>query len=132
MCSSDLKILSQKLYNEVTPLLNELETSDGARKAYELVLQKRMLTDDYFAGKLNLLKGAEAWEELKNDFRLQELIAEVMLTIRENIFEHISLNESTIRTIFRMVKICIDKKTISNSELQLAIDSDVEIGRAHV
>lgn len=120
------KILSQKLYGEVTPLLSELETSEGARKAYESLLQKKIIGDEYFAGKLNLLKGEGAWDALKDDFRLQEVIAEVMLTVRENIFEHISLNDSTIGIIFKMAKICIDKKTITNQELVNAIDSDVD------
>lgn len=120
------KILSQKLYNEVTPLLSELETSEGARKAYESQLQKKMLGDSYFTGKMNLLQGANAWDALKDDFRLQEVIAETLLLVRENIFEHISLNESTIGIIFKMAKICIDKKTITNQELLNAIDSETD------
>jgi hypothetical protein len=103
-----------------------LETSEGARKAYESLLQKKIIGDEYFAGKLNLLKGEGAWDALKDDFRLQEVIAEVMLTVRENIFEHISLNDSTIGIIFKMAKICIDKKTITNQDLVNAIDSDVD------
>ncbi len=78
-------ILSQKLYNEVTPLLNELERSQGAQSAYESLLQKRILGDDYFKGKINLLEGSNAWANVKDDFRLQEIVAEVILTIRENI-----------------------------------------------
>lgn len=120
------KILSQKLYNEVTPLLSELETSEGARKAYEAHLQKKMLSDDYFKGKLNLLQGADAWEVLKDDFRLQEIIAETLMTVRENIFEYVSFNESTIQIIFKLAKICINHKTIANQELKSAIESDVD------
>lgn len=107
-------ILSQKLYNEVTPLLNELERSQGAQSAYETLLQKRILGDEYFKGKINLLEGANAWASIQNDFRLQEIVAEVVLTIRENIFEHISLNEQTIGIIFNMLKICINWKKVES------------------
>lgn len=107
-------ILSQKLYNEVTPLLNELERSQGAQSAYESLLQKRILGDEYFKGKINLLEGSNAWANVKDDFRLQEIVAEVILTIRENIFEHISLNEQTIGIIFNMLKICINWKKVES------------------
>jgi len=123
-------ILSQKLYNEVTPLLNELERSQGAQNAYESLLQKRIIGDEYFAGKVNLLKGADAWESVKDDFHLQEIIAEVMLTVRENIFEHISLNEQTIGIIFNMLKICINWKKVEaqypDAEFLAALKSDVD------
>jgi hypothetical protein len=120
------KILSQNLYNKVTPLLSELENSEGARKAYENILQKRIIGDEYFSGKINLLQGANAWDALKDDFKLQELIAEVMIMVRENIFEYLSLNDSTIKIIFRMFQTCIDKKLIVMPEILEAIDSDVE------
>lgn len=119
-------ILSQKLYTEVTPLLTELENSEGARKAYETILQKRIIGDEYFSGKINILQGANAWDALKDDFRLQETIAEVMILVRENIFEYLSLNETTINSIFKLFKICLNKKLITQPELLEAIESDVE------
>ena len=110
-------ILSQKLYTEVTPLLAKLESSFGARKAFETLLQKRLFADNYFSGKVNLLQGENAWESLKNDMRFQETIAEVMITIRENIFEHITIDDETIVTIFDLFRVCINKKKIMHPEL---------------
>lgn len=116
------KVLSQKLYNEVTPLLNQLENSQGAQKAYESLLQKKIIGDEYFKGKLNLLNGANAWDGIKDDFRLQEVIADVILIVRENIFEHITLNDATIPIVFDLFRICINKKAIHHPELLDAIN----------
>ena len=62
-------ILSQKLYNEVTPLLQSLENSKGARKAFEVEMQKRLFTDEYFKGKVNFLKGDKVWDDFKDEDR---------------------------------------------------------------
>jgi hypothetical protein len=117
-------VLSQNLYVKVMPILEKLENSRGAQKAYETLLQKRLLGDEYFSGKFNLLKGSDAWEGLKGDFKLQEVIAEVILQIKTNVFEYISLDEQTIPIVFDLAKIAIDRKNINDNELLIALDSD--------
>lgn len=115
-------ILSQKLYNQVTPLLAKLEQSKGARGAFESELQKRIFSDSYFSGKINLMKGDEAWNDLRDDMKFQETIAEVMMSIRDNIFDFIRIDDETIESIFDLFKCAINKKKINNNELLQAID----------
>ncbi|MFM8759681.1 MAG: hypothetical protein ACKODS_09100 [Methylophilaceae bacterium] len=116
-------VLSQNLYTKVLPILEKLEKSKGAEKAYENLLQKRLLGDEYFAGKINLLKGKDAWNELKDDFRLQEIIGEVLLQVKTNIFEYITIDKDSIPLIFDLARICIDRKNIHDDGFLLAIDS---------
>lgn len=115
-------ILSQKLYNEVTPLLSKLENSKGARKAFEVQMQNRLFTDEYFKGKVNFLKGDAVWDDFKEDVRFIELVAETMLNVRKNIFESISVDDETIPVIFDLFKVCIKKNSITNADLQTAIN----------
>lgn len=116
------KVLSQKLYNEVTPLLTKLETSKGARKAFEVELQKVLFTDDYFKGKVNLLKGEAVWDDFKEDVRFIEVVAETMMNIRTNIFECVSIDDETIPIIFDLFKVVLKKNSITHPELQEALD----------
>jgi len=115
-------VLSQKLYNEVTPLLANLETSKGARKAFEVELQKVLFTDEYFKGKVNLLKGEAVWDDFKEDVRFIEVVAETMLNIRANIFECISIDDETIPVIFDLLKVALKKNAITNQELLDALN----------
>lgn len=116
-------VLSQSLYTKVLPILESLERSKGAEKAYEAILQKRLLGDEYFAGKINLLKGKDAWNELKEDFKLQEVIAETLLQVRTNIFEYITIDEQTIPLVFDLARVCIDRRNIKDDALLAAIDT---------
>lgn len=115
-------ILSQKLYNDVTPLLAKLETSKGARKAFEVQLQNKLFTDEYFKGKINFLKGDKVWDDFKDDVRFIELVAETMLNVRNNIFESISIDDETIPVIFDLFRVCIKKSSITNADLLTAIN----------
>lgn len=115
-------ILSQKLYNEVTPLLTKLETSKGARKAFEVQLTSRLFNDEYFKGKVNFLKGDKVWDDFKDDVRFIELVAETMLNVRNNIFETISVDDETIPVIFDLFRACIKKNSITNADLLTAIN----------
>jgi len=115
-------ILSQKLYNEVTPLLTKLETSKGARKAFEVELQKVLFNDEYFKGKINFLKGEKVWDDFKEDARFIEIVAETMMNIRNNIFESISIDDETIPVIFDLFKVSLKKNSLTSNELMDAIN----------
>jgi hypothetical protein len=116
-------ILTQNLYKKVTPLLTRLETTNGAKKAYESMLQKRILDDPYLMGKINLLDGENAWENVKNDSKFQEVVGEIFMTARENILDLITIDEQTLPVLFELFKECIDKKLITSPELLEAINT---------
>lgn len=119
-------ILTQKLYEKVTPILDKLANSKGANAAFESELQRKIFGDEYLLSKIDLSQGADAWKGLANDFKFTEIVTETMLYIKTNLLEHINIDSETIPDIFTLAKTCIDTSKINDSELLSYIESDVD------
>lgn len=119
-------ILTQKLYEKVTPILDKLANSKGANAAFETELQRKIFSDEYLLSKIDLSQGADAWKGLANDFKFTEIVTETMLYIKTNLLEHINIDSETIPDIFTLAKTCIDTSKINDSELLSCIESDVD------
>lgn len=121
------KILTQALYDKVSPVLESLGNSKGARSAFETMLQQRMLQDEYFVGLAGKLKEGDKLDhnKLQKDFRFQELVGECIIKVKTNLFEFINVDAETIPLVFSLAKVCIDTTKIDNVELSNGIDSDV-------
>lgn len=119
-------ILTQKLYEKVTPILDKLANSKGANAAFESELQRKIFGDEYLLSKIDLSQGADAWKGLANDFKFTEIVTETMLYIKTNLLEHINIDSETIPDIFTLAKTCIDTSKINDSELLSCIESDVD------
>ena len=117
-------ILTQRLYDKVTPILEKLAQSKGANAAFETELQKKIFADDYLLSKVDLTLGVDAWKALAGDFKFTEIVTETLIHIKSNLLEHINIDNETIPEIFELTKVCIDKSKINDTELLLAIDSD--------
>lgn len=120
------QILTQSLYDKVTPILEKLANSKGAKSAFESMLQKRMLKDEYFVQMANRVPAGEtlSQETLQKDFKFQEIVGETLIKIKSELFEHINVDNETIPIVFELAQVCIDKKNIHNAELIAGIDSE--------
>lgn len=119
------QILTPALYEKVTPLLLELAQSKGAQTAVEQEMIKKIYAVPHLAEKIDLNKGADAFADIMNDFRFQEIVKDAYLQIRENLFEVINIDASTIPQIFEFVKTVVDVKKVTNAQLLVGLQSDV-------
>lgn len=117
-------ILTQKLYDKVTPILEKLAQSKGANAAFETELQKKIFSDEYLLSKIDLTLGVDAWKSLAGDFKFTEIVTETLIHIKSNLLEYINIDNETIPEIFELTKVSIDKSKINDNELLLAIDTD--------
>lgn len=120
------QILTQSLYDKVTPILDRLANSKGAKSAFESMLQKRMLQDEYFVQMANRVPAGEtlSQETLQKDFKFQEMVGETLIKIKSELFEHINVDNETIPIVFELAQVCIDTKKITNAELIAGIESE--------
>jgi hypothetical protein len=100
-------ILTQKLYDKVTPILEKLAQSKGANGAFETELQKKIFSDEYLLSKVDLTLGVDAWKSLAGDFKFTEIVTETLIHIKSNLLEYINIDNETIPEIFELAKVCI-------------------------
>lgn len=120
-------ILTQSLYDKVTPILEQLANSKGARSAFESMLQKRMLQDEYFTTLASRQPEGQvlSQETLQKDFKFQELVGETLIKVKSELFEHIKVDNDTIPLVFQLAQCSIDKSKIQNAELIAGIESEI-------
>lgn len=119
------QILTPALYEKITPMLLELAQSKGAQTAAEQEILNKIYTVPHLSEKIDLSKGADAFAGIMNDFRFQEIVKDTYLKVRENLFEVINIDASTIPQIFEFVKTVVDVKKVTNAQLLVGLQSDV-------
>jgi RNase adaptor protein for sRNA GlmZ degradation len=118
--------LTPALYEIVTPLLQELANTRGAQSAVEQDIMEKVFASPELAQKIDLTKGADAFESMMGDARFQEIIKIAYLKIRNRLFEVINIDKETIPKIFAFAKACIDTNKITDSELLAHIQSEID------
>jgi hypothetical protein len=118
------QILTPALYEKITPMLLELAQSKGAQTAAEQEILNKVYAVPHLSEKIDLQKGADAFADIMNDFRFQEIVKDAYLKVRENLFEVINIDTTTIPLIFEFVKTVIDTKKITNAQLLVGLQSE--------
>ena len=118
------QILTPALYEKITPMLLELAQSKGAQTAAEQEILNKVYAVPHLSEKINLQKGADAFADIMNDFRFQEIVKDAYLKVRENLFEVINIDTTTIPLIFEFVKTVVDTKKITNAQLLVGLQSE--------
>ncbi len=118
------QILTPALYEKITPMLLELAQSKGAQTAAEQEILNKVYAVPHLSEKINLQKGADAFADIMNDFRFQEIVKDAYLKVRENLFEVINIDTTTIPLIFEFVKTVVDTKKVTNAQLLVGLQSE--------
>jgi hypothetical protein len=118
------QILTPALYEKITPMLLELAQSKGAQTAAEQEILNKVYAVPHLSEKINLQKGADAFADIMNDFRFQEIVKDAYLKVRENLFEVINIDTTTIPLIFEFVKTVVDVKKVTNAQLLVGLQSE--------
>lgn len=118
------QILTPALYEKITPMLLELAQSKGAQTAAEQEILNKIYTVPHLSEKIDLSKGADAFTDIMQDFRFQEIVKDAYLKVRENLFEVINIDASTIPQIFEFVKCVVDIKKVTNAQLLVGLQSE--------
>ena len=118
-------ILTPALYEIITPQLLELAQSKGAQTAAETEILNKVYANPHLSEKIDLQKGTDAFAEILNDFRFQEIVKDAYMKVRENLFEVINIDNETIPKIFEFVKNVIDTKKVTHAQLLVGLQSDV-------
>lgn len=118
------QILTPALYEKITPMLLELAQSKGAQTAAEQEILNKVYAVPHLSEKIDLQKGADAFADIMNDFRFQEIVKDAYLKVRENLFEVINIDTTTIPLIFEFVKTVVDTKKVTNAQLLVGLQSE--------
>jgi len=118
------QILTPALYEKITPMLLELAQSKGAQTAAEQEILNKIYSVPHLSEKIDLQKGADAFTEIMADFRFQEIVKDAYLKVRENLFEVINIDTTTIPLIFEFVKTIVDIKKVTNAQLLVGLQSE--------
>lgn len=118
-------ILTPALYEKITPMLLELAKSKGAQTAAEAEILNKVYSVPHLSEKIDLNKGENAFAEIMNDFKFQEIVKDAYLKVRENLFEVINIDGETIPQIFEFVKSVVDVKKVTNAQLLVGLQSEV-------
>jgi hypothetical protein len=116
--------LTPALYEIVTPSLQELANTRGATTAAEQEILEKIFQHEDLAKRIDLTKGAEAFGDIMQDFKFQEIVKSAYLKVRKNLFEFINIDSDTIPKIIEFAKKVIDRKMINDPDLLVQIDSD--------
>jgi hypothetical protein len=118
------QILTPALYEKITPMLLELAQSKGAQTAAEQEILNKVYAVPHLSEKINLQNGADAFADIMNDFRFQEIVKDAYLKVRANLFEVINIDTTTIPLIFEFVKTVVDVKKVTNAQLLVGLQSE--------
>jgi hypothetical protein len=118
------QILTPALYEKITPMLLELAQSKGAQTAAEQEILNKVYAVPHLSEKINLQNGVDAFADIMNDFRFQEIVKDAYLKVRANLFEVINIDTTTIPLIFEFVKTVVDTKKVTNAQLLVGLQSE--------
>lgn len=116
--------LTPALYDLVTPSLQELASTRGANTAAEQEILEKIFQHEDLAKRIDLTKGADAFGDIMQDFKFQEIVKTAYLKVRKNLFEFINIDGDTIPKVIDFAKKVIDKSKITDAELLVAIDTE--------
>jgi hypothetical protein len=118
--------LTPALYDAVTPLLTDLANTKGAAGFAEQEILDKVFSVPELAAKIDLTKGADAFIEIRNDFRFQEIVKTAYLKVRANLFDTINVDSVTLPKIVEFTKAVIDIKLVKDPELVNGIQSQYD------
>lgn len=115
--------LTPALYDIVTPLLQELAETEGAKKSIHQEILQKVFENPELAEKVDLTKGDESLLHIYSDFRFQEILKNAYMKVRSNLFEVINVDSMTIPKIIEFAQKVIDTTLIKDAELLNNINS---------
>lgn len=117
-------ILTPALYEKVTPLLNNLASSDGAKAFAEQDMMEKVFGHPTLSKKIDVTKGEKAFEKIMGEFEFQEIVKLSFLRIRRELFDVIQIDSKTIPMILDLFKAAIDMRKVKDAELIEALNLD--------